>query len=160
MIFHGVFKMKVIFNSQQGKEAVGIDKPFILVLNKDENLHEAIQRFAEDAQLPAASMSGLGALGEVTVAFYHLDRKEYDTKLFEGEYELISLNGNISQAEGKYITHIHAALGQADYTVVGGHIMDGIVSVTAEITIIPFRDKIERKQCDDVGLRLLCPIKT
>ncbi len=140
-------------------QLAGTDKPFILVLRLGDNLHESVVRAADKMNLKSASISGLGALDDVTVAYYHLDRKEYTTKLFKGMFELISMNGNISFAEGKRTAHIHAALGQPDYSVVGGHIMDGIVGPTCEITVIPFASKIQRQQDDNIGLKLLCSIK-
>ena len=147
-----------IVDSHSGSRFANSSKPFILALKKGENLFEAILRCANDANLQAASLSGLGALDEVTVAYYHLDRKEYQTKLFEGMYELISLHGNITFVEDKRFIHIHAALGMDTYQVVGGHIMDATVGPSAEITVIPLPAKIIRQYDDETGLKLMCPL--
>ena len=148
-----------IIDSHSGKQLLHTDKPFILALKHGENLFEAILRCANDAQIKAASISGLGALDDVSVAFYYLDKKEYKTKLFKGGYELISLNGNISFAEGQRFVHIHAALGTEEYNVVGGHIMSATVGPSAEITIIPLAAKINREYDTVIGLKLMCPIR-
>ncbi len=148
-----------IVDSNSGSKVANTDKPFILVLTPGENLFEAILRCAEAAHLKSASISGLGGLDDVVVAYYNLNTKEYQTKLFKGMYELISLNGNITFVDGKRFIHIHAALGTETYDVFGGHIMDAIVNPSAEITIIPFPATINRKYDAVTGLKVMCPIK-
>jgi len=67
-------------------ELKNTDKPFILLLRKDEKLFESVIKAAEIMHIQAASISGLGALDDVTVAYYDLPRKEYKTKLFHGMF--------------------------------------------------------------------------
>jgi predicted DNA-binding protein with PD1-like motif len=136
------------------------DKPFILALNIGENLFEGIMRCAQAANLKSASISGLGALDDVTVAYYNLETKSYQTKLFPGMYELVSLHGNIAMLDGKHFIHIHAAIGDDQYRIFGGHIMDATVGPSAEITVIPLSAAIQRKYDDRTGLKLMCPISS
>jgi uncharacterized protein len=139
----------------------GTTRPFILNLNRGENLFQAILHCAEKVGLKSASISGLGALENPSVAFYHLHLKQYDTKLFPGIFELISMNGNISFVDGKHFAHLHAALGTAEHTVFGGHLMDATVGVLAEISIIPLDARVERRHIEALGLKgLCCPIAT
>lgn len=147
-----------IVDSQSGHKVLNTEKPFILALKMGENLFEGILRCANAANLKSASISGLGALDDVTVAYYNLETKQYQTKLFKGMYELISLNGNIALVDGKRFIHIHAALGTEQYDVVGGHIMDAIVGPSAEITIIPLSAEINREYDAVTGLKLMCPL--
>lgn len=147
-----------LVDSKNCSQLENTDKPFILVLQKGENLFEGILRCAEAIKLKSASISGLGALDDVTVAYYDLNKKEYLTRVFKGMYELISLNGNISLVDGKPFLHIHAALGTEEYQVIGGHIMDATVGPAAEISIIPFDHAMHRKYDDAIGLKLLCPM--
>lgn len=147
-----------IVDSKSGHKVANTVKPFILALKPGENLFEGILQCANDANLKSASISGLGGLDDVSVAYYNLNTKEYQTKLFNGMYELISMNGNITFVEGKRFIHIHAAIGTDTYDVYGGHIMDAIVNPSAEITIIPLADKIERAYDAGTGLKLMCPI--
>lgn len=148
-----------IVDSHSGHKVANTDKPFILALKLGENLFDAILRCADAANLKSATISGLGALDDVTVAYYNLDTKQYQTKLFTGMYELISLNGNITLVEGKRFIHIHAALGTENYDVVGGHIMSATVGPSAEISIIPLASAIHREYDSETGLKLMCPIK-
>lgn len=149
----------VIIDTHSGSLVAHTTKPFIVSMKLGENIFEGLLRVARDAQLTAASISGLGALDDATLAFYYLDKKEYKTELFKGMYELISLDGNIAFFDGKPFVHLHCALGKEDFAVVGGHLMDATVGASAEITVLPLAGKIERKHCDHIGLKLLCPIK-
>lgn len=148
-----------IVDSHSGAKVANTDKPFILALKMGEDLFEAILRCADAANLKSASISGLGALDDVTVAYYNLNTKTYQTKLFHGMYELISLNGNITLVDGKRFIHIHAALGTEEYNVVGGHIMSATVGPSAEISIIPLNSAIHREFDNQTGLKLMCPIQ-
>ena len=147
-----------IIDSASGNKVAGRDQPFILALNIGENLFEGIMRCAQAANLKSASISGLGALDDVTVAYYNMETKSYQTKLFHGIYELVSLNGNIAVLDGKHFIHIHAAIGDDKYQIFGGHIMDATVGPSAEITVIPLSSEIQRKYDDRTGLKLMCPM--
>lgn len=146
-----------IVSTQNCSELAGTKDPFILMLKQGQNLFEAILDCAKTMGLTSASLQGLGALDDVTVAYYNLNTKQYQTKLFTGMYELISLHGNISMVEEQPFLHIHGALGQEDYSVVGGHFMEATVGPTAEITVIPFASPIHRKFNEETGLKLMCP---
>src|SRR6185312_16368723 len=89
----------------------GNSQPFMLVLKTGEELPEAIVRCATDANLKGASISGLGAIENPTLAYYLLDSHKYKTKTFSGLYEVTSLNGNIQQLENKPFVHMHVTLG-------------------------------------------------
>lgn len=148
-----------VVSTKTCEKMVNPTKPFILVVDKGENVIDALLHCAHTMNIKAASLSGLGATGDVSVAFYHLDTKEYAIKEFTGDFELVSLTGNIAKHEGKPVVHIHAAMGNEDYSLFGGHIMKMIVSVTAEITVIPLDGEIERQYAPDIGLNLMCPIR-
>lgn len=145
-----------IVDTKTCDKLAGTTQPFILNLHRGENLFQGILHCAEKIGLQAASISGLGALENPSVAFYHLNTKTYDTKVFTGIFELVSLNGNISFVDNKHFAHLHASLGKADHSLFGGHLMDATVGVLAEITIIPLTGRIERQHIEAIGLKGLC----
>ena len=144
-----------IVTSTTGSRVAHADKPFILSLAMGEDLFESILRCANDANLPSAMISGLGTLDDVTVAYYNLNTKAYQTKCFHGMFELVSLNGNISFVEGKRFLHLHAALGTEDYQVIGGHLMSATVGPAAEISVLPLSGPIQREYDARIGLKLM-----
>lgn len=119
-------------------------RPFILVMKRGDNLVKSIVDCADAANLSSASLSGLGAIQKPTLGYFNWDTKDYRFKIFPGVFELTSLNGNIGFVDGKRFAHIHVTLGNDQYNVIGGHLKDATVGVTAEITIIPLQTYFER----------------
>jgi predicted DNA-binding protein with PD1-like motif len=152
------YKNIAIIDSNSGTQLKNTDKPFILVLKPGENLFEGILRCADAANLKSASISGLGGLCEISLAYYNLETKQYQIKLFSQMHELISMNGNIATFEGKRFLHIHAAVSDENYAVLGGHLMSATVNPSAEISITPLTADIERKYDEVTGLKVMCPI--
>ena len=131
--------------------------PFILVLNQGDSLIESILQCANSTELKSASISGVGALKDPMIAYYNLETKQYETQKFEGIYELAALDGNITFVEGKRTAHIHVVLGDRKHQAFAGHLIEGTVGITAEITIIPLEYPIHRKMNPRLGINLIDP---
>ncbi len=107
-------------------------------------------------------LSGIGQLGQVELGFFK-EKGNYLPQKFETPHELLSLNGNVSLSRTKalvrdlqknnYEFHLHAALGAADKSVVGGHFIAGVVSITLEIAILKTEIKINRVIEEETGLQ-------
>ncbi len=110
----------------------------MLIVAKDEALVASITRFAKELNLKGGMISGIGAVKDVELGYYELEKKEYIRKTFSGEdYELISLSGNISLRDGETYVHVHTTIGDSHFQVFGGHLFEAVVAVTAEIFITP-----------------------
>jgi predicted DNA-binding protein with PD1-like motif len=131
------------------------DSPFLLIVHRGENLAEVICECSKAVKLNSASLSGLGALENPTVAYYNLETQTYENKTFTGIYELISMDGNVGHDENGYVTHIHVALGDRSHNVIGGHLVDAVVGVTAEVTVTPFKGTFTRRMNCNLGLKLI-----
>ena len=57
---------------------------------------------AQNHELTAASISGIGGIYDVTVAFYNLNEKRYIEQNFPDTYELLSSVGNVTMKDGKH----------------------------------------------------------
>jgi len=137
----------------------GDKEKYLLVINRGEKLVEAITRFAKENKLKGGLISGIGALMNAELGFYHLDTKTYQRTLFDkGDFELISLHGNITKNNGEYFTHVHCSLGKEDYSVIGGHLFEAEVAVVAEVYITPLGVLPERDEDKSIGLNLICGI--
>lgn len=63
-----------------------------------------------------------------------------------GQFELISLLGNISKMNNKLFVHLHASISYRNYDTYSGHLTKAIVSATVGITINMTNLEIERKK--------------
>ena len=117
-----------------------------------EEFMSTLTEFASRENLIAGSISAIGALRSYELGYYYLDSKEYGRKKFEANAELIACSGNIALREGKPFLHVHAALGQEDFSLVGGHLFSGIAAVTVEVILQRLPGKMERKFDERTGL--------
>ena len=82
-------------------------------------------------------------------------------KTFSDEdYELISMNGNITLRNGVPYVHVHAAIGNSQFQVFGGHLFEAKVAVTVEVFITPLGVMPERFLSSHLGLAVIghCPL--
>jgi predicted DNA-binding protein with PD1-like motif len=131
------------------------DGLWFLRIDKDECLFSSLEQWAAENKIPGGHLSGIGALKDVELGFYHLEQKHYDRKMFPKEAELLSLEGNLSLLEGKPFFHIHTVLGDENFNAFGGHLFSAKVAVTCEINFRPFPVSIERTMNEGIGLNLL-----
>jgi predicted DNA-binding protein with PD1-like motif len=66
--------------------------------------------------------------------------------------EISNLSGNISQAEGKLLLHLHITLGRKDYTALAGHLLDAKIRGAGEFFVYPINSKVFKVKNEDVGL--------
>ncbi len=113
-------------------------------LDRGDNLFEALLKVASSLKLASAHISGIGALKDIELGYFDVDKKEYLRKTFEKDSELLSLDGNIAQQNDKPVLHLHAVLGDQNFQCFGGHLFNPTVAVTAEINIRVFNQQVER----------------
>ena len=56
------------------------DKSYFLRVDKDEDLFETILGWANENNVNCAHISGIGALKDIELGFYHLSEKTYEKK--------------------------------------------------------------------------------
>ncbi len=128
---------------------------YVLVLEIGEQVINELTVFAGKRNITSASISGIGALRDFELGYYYLDRKEYGRRKFTEIAELISCSGNLAIREGNPFAHLHALLGKDDFSVIGGHLFEGTVAVTAEFVLTPFPEQMQRDYDERTGLYLL-----
>jgi hypothetical protein len=111
-----------------------------------EEIQEALRQFAQKVGLKSAFYQGIGTLSQVELAFFCTDMLGYDRSFFDDDYELISLMGNLSSHDGVIVPHTHVSLGTRDFQTISGHLVRGVVSVTAEIVVTTIDLVLTRKE--------------
>ncbi len=130
------------------------EKHFVVRLAIGEEIHDSLVALAEKENITFAMIQGIGAVREVTLGLYHLDRKEYrETKLY-GIKEIISLTGTLDRLQEKPYGHFHIALGGEGGTTWGGHMVSGIIGITAEIVVTCFDTTLVRKRDESLGFNM------
>jgi predicted DNA-binding protein with PD1-like motif len=119
--------------------------PFILRVVEGESLFSALKTFVRVHQFPSAIFTGIGALCNITIGFYHRHNQQHTVKNFADTYEIASLNGNITLADGNFFIHMHASVSDESFAVFGGHIIEAHASASTEIAITPMAYTITRE---------------
>lgn len=130
------------------------DNRILLRLERGEKVVSTLQQFAGERQIPNAMVFGIGAVQDPELGAYHLDRREYTRKRFEGYFELVNLTGNLGYADKSPLLHAHVTLTDHDYNAFGGHLFETEVYATVEIVLWPGRNLLQRSLVDEIGLKL------
>ena len=123
-------------------------------IDRGEEILGELEKIALREEIRLAQVSALGAVGDFTVGVFHTAEKQYHANRFTGDWEIVSLVGNITQMDGEYYAHLHMSAGGADGSVVGGHLNRAIVSATCEMFITILDGTVERRFDGDTGLNL------
>jgi hypothetical protein len=125
-----------------------------VVLQRGDDLLECLKKLAGDTNLRAGFFTGLGAVCDVQIAYWDMERREYLRTDLEGDQEIGVLTGNITQLDGQPFVHAHAVLSGDDFLARTGHVMRARVSVTVEIFVHDFGGAIHRGMDPGIGLNL------
>lgn len=133
----------------------GSSRSILARLEIGDEVIASMRELARIEAIPSAFITGLGAVNDITLAFYDTVTRSYvETRLAE-ELEVVSMTGNIAWLGEDPVVHLHGVVSRRDGSTAGGHIMRGIVSVTLEVMLLVHAVTIERRHVPAVGLNLL-----
>lgn len=125
------------------------------VLKRRQEVVEAILRFCKEKDIKAAYLSAIGAVSEIEIAFYDIEKKEYLFKKYEKDLEIDTITGNVAVFDEKLLLHAHGTFSDKDMRVIGGHLKSAVVSGTCEVFLVPLKKNLIRKYDEDTGLNLI-----
>ena len=128
---------------------------YVIRLNKGEEIIESLKNLCRDEDIKLAEITGLGASDFVEIGVFNIYTKEYNTKVFEGMFEITSLVGNVTRKDGEVYLHIHINFGDEEGLVKGGHLVKSKISATSEIILRKIDGEVGRKLDKEIGLNLL-----
>ena len=72
---------------------------YVVRLNKGEEVITCLKELCEKEDIKLAEITGLGASELVEIGVFNVKTKEYNTKTFEGMFEITSLVGNVTRKD-------------------------------------------------------------
>jgi uncharacterized protein len=134
------------------------ERTFVLILDPGEEAFKAITEFANKNGISGASVAAVGAFKQAKVGWFDIEAKRYKPIPVNEQCEVLSLIGDVAQGDdGKASLHLHAVLGLSDGSVRGGHLLEGMVRPTLEVTIVETAAHLRRKKHPELGLALIEP---
>ena len=122
-------------------------------LMPEESLIEQLKEACKNHNISSGVvLSGIGQLGKVELGYFK-EKGNYSPETFEKPLEILSLSGNICKQGGDYLPHLHIVLGTEKKNAIGGHLLNGTVSITAEIVIIKTNVDFSRQLDETTGLQ-------
>ncbi len=129
---------------------------YVILLEKGDKIIDSLVRFCEKEKIKAGSLSGIGGVARAELAYYAIKDKRYHSRVFDRPpYEVVSLSGNVSLAEGKIRIHAHMVISDSEFRVFGGHLNEAKVFPMCEIVFRPLKAELKRKKDEETGLMFL-----
>jgi predicted DNA-binding protein with PD1-like motif len=132
------------------------ERTFVLILDPGEEAFSTITGFAERERVGAASLTALGAFSKAAVGWFDLGNKTYRKIPVAQQCEVLSGIGDIALGDdGKPSLHMHVVLGLSDGSTRGGHLLEGTVLPTLEVTLVETPAHLRRKKHPELGIALI-----
>lgn len=131
-------------------------RTYTLVFDKGDEVFTELLEFANRERIYAAHFNALGALSDLTFAWFDPQRKEYKRFEISEGVEVMSFVGNLTVTEaGAPKLHAHVVIGKSDGTAHGGHFFQGHVWPTLEMILAATSASMMRRIDEDCGLPLI-----
>lgn len=123
-------------------------------IDKGEEIVEQLKIISLLENIKLASVQALGATDSFTVGAYNVEKREYKSNDFVGDFEIVSLVGTVNTMNGEYYSHLHMSAGNENGEVFGGHLNMARVSATCEMVINIIDGTVDRYREEKTGLNL------
>jgi len=134
----------------------GETRVWIAVLEMGEEAKLSLLGLAEKEGIEAASFIALGAFERAVIGYFDWQKKTYQPIPIDEQVEVITLVGDIVPDEkGKPSLHAHTVLGRSDGSTRGGHLIEGQVRPTLEITVTETPAHLTRRKHPELGAALI-----
>ncbi len=131
-------------------------KTFVPIFDTGDEFMSGLTKFAKENGLSAASLTAIGAFGDVTLGYFDMQKKEYEKISMEEQVEVLSLVGDIAPKEdGEPQVHAHVVVGRSNGTTRGGHVLEAHVRPTREVVLTESPAHLRRRTDEETGLALI-----
>jgi uncharacterized protein len=125
------------------------------VLDRGDEVVDELGKFVREQEVEAASVTGIGAFRRASLGYFQWDTKQYKHIAVEDQVEVLSLLGDVAVGDDGPTLHLHAVLGRADGSVVGGHLLEAHVRPTLEVILIQPPSYLRKRKDPETGLALI-----
>jgi hypothetical protein len=130
-------------------------REWALVFDTNDEVMEGLKHFAQSHHLQAAHFTGIGAFASLTVAWFDLQKLEYQPIEINEQVEVLSLIGDVAESNGKPAVHAHICVAKRDGSAHGGHLQHGKVRPTLEVILIESPSHLRKSFRPEFGLALI-----
>lgn len=128
---------------------------YAVVLDTDDEVLREIGNFVREQEVEAASITAIGAFRRAVLGYFQWETKQYKQIVVAEQVEVLSLLGDVAVGDQGPTLHLHAVLGKADGSVVGGHLLEAQVRPTLEVILIQPPSYLRKRKDPETGLALI-----
>ena len=126
----------------------------IVRLDRGEEVVSSLISIAKKENINSGFISAIGAADIIEVGLYEVEKKQYQSKRFEGDFEIVSCLGNLSVKDNEPYLHLHMAFSDKDCHAYGGHLNYCRISGTFECVIGLTEAVVNRRKDQVTGLNI------
>lgn len=130
-----------------------IGSRLMIKLEKGDEIISCVKQACVDEGVKLASLTGIGATGDVKIGSMDPITGIYASRTFTGMLEIASLKGNITMLDGEPYPHLHIVIGDEDHKAYAGHLIEARINVTCEIVLDIIDSEITRSFDAEVQAR-------
>jgi uncharacterized protein len=128
---------------------------YAVVLDTGDEVIGELGKFVREQEVEAASVTAIGAFSRAMLGYFQWETKQYRKIPVNEQVEVLSLLGDVAVGDQDPALHLHAVLGKADGSVVGGHLIGAYVRPTLEVILIQRPSYLRKRKDPETGLALI-----
>ena len=128
---------------------------YAIVLAKGDEVMRDLGRIVREQNIAAASITTIGAFERAVLGYFDWETKDYKRIPVNFQVEVLSLLGDVAVSDEGPALHLHAVLGKPDGGTIGGHLLEGHVRPTLELTLIEPPAHLRKRKDPETGLALI-----
>jgi predicted DNA-binding protein with PD1-like motif len=128
---------------------------YAVVLDTGDEVIAELGKFVREQEVEAASITAIGALSRAVLGYFQWETKQYKRIAVDEQVEVLSLLGDVAVGDQGPTLHLHAVLGKADGSVIGGHLIEAHVRPTLEVILIQPPSYLRKRKDPETGLALI-----
>jgi uncharacterized protein len=128
---------------------------YVVVCDAGDEAMASLKRFARSERLEAAQITGVGGFERATVGWFDRSARQFRRIPVDEPSEVLSLIGDVAEAQDGPGLNVHVVLGLSDGTTRGGHLLEGQVFPTLELVVTENPAELRRVMHPDLGVALI-----
>ena len=128
---------------------------YVVVCDAGDEDMASLKRFARSERLEAAQITGVGGFERATVGWFDRSARQFRRIPVDEPSEVLSLIGDVAEAQDGPGLNVHVVLGLSDGTTRGGHLLEGQVFPTLELVVTENPAELRRVMRPDLGVALI-----
>jgi len=132
-----------------------IKQTFMVRLPQGEDLLAAVAAVVKKTGVRLGVFSVIGAVSAAAFGYYDQKRRQYQTIIRQGAFEIVTGSGNVTLKDGSPFVHAHILFADETGNSFGGHLMSDTFIFAAELCLQELEgEPLVRQHDDTTGLFL------